>query len=436
MRVPFMCGRSPIELDVPDDSIVYESSFPDAERPASEIVAEALARPVGCAPLCELLRQRPPGRVVFVTADITRPIPYSRFLPAMLADAENAGVPREDILILVATGMHRASKPDEHIEMFGPEVVKRYEIVDHDASDQANLVELSGASASGQPVSIDRRYVEAGFKILTGLVEPHFMAGFSGGRKTVCPGLASLKTIERFHGYEYLADPRSCNGNLDGNRVHEEALSAARLAGAEFTLNVVLNNEREVVRAWAGELEPAHEAACDFVSACACRPVEREADLLITSSGGYPLDATFYQSVKSFVSSLPAVRTGGTIFSFAGCSEGIGSPEYTDTMLRYAGRWRDFIRDIQDPSNFTRDQWQYQMHCKTLEKLGQERLVFATPGLRQGQLDRLSVTGRELASTDVEAQLQAIVDALVSESKTIAVFPEGPYAAPVAKAGL
>jgi nickel-dependent lactate racemase len=340
-------------------------------------------------------------------------------------------VGRDEITILVATGMHRPSTGSERTEMLG-DVAAAYRVVDHRADDDDGLVEVPGRSASGLPVCLNRRYVAAGFRLVTGLVEPHFMAGFSGGRKAVCPGLASLDTVRHFHGAEIMGDPSACNALLAGNPCHEEALSVARLVPPDFTLNVVLNRDRRLVRAFAGEMEVAHLAACAFVKAHSCPVVRRPADIVVTSSGGYPLDATFYQCVKGFVSCLPAVRAGGHIIALGGCSEGIGSAEYEGLMRQYSGRWPEFLDDITRPGTFTRDQWQFQMHCRALRKVGEGNLHFITDGLPQEDLDGLSVGGHAVAPAKVGEALQILIDELAARGKAVAVIPEGPYCAPVA----
>lgn len=432
MRVSFRCGREHVSVDVPDNAIIYQSRFP-APAPAAQLVENALDRPVDSLPLKEALGARSGGDVVIVVSDVTRPIPYAEFLPLMMATVESAGVPHEEIFILIATGMHRPSTAEERIEMFGPDIVQRYRIVDHAADDPGALVTLTGKSWSGSAVRLNRRYVQAGFRIITGLVEPHFMAGFSGGRKAVFPGLTALDSVCKFHSYEFLADSRARNGILDGNPCHLESLSAARLAGVDFSLNIVLNKDRETVAAFAGELEGAHREACAFVRDCAIRLVERSADIVLTSCGGYPLDATFYQCVKGMVSCLPALRDGGTIVAFGGCSEGIGSPEYIATMKKYAGRWPDFLTDIQRPGPFIKDQWQFQMHCLALDKIGQGNLIFITGGLDQNQLDKLSVNGQTAGQGEVGQMLNEILHRQSYHGKQVAVFPEGPYCAPVSR---
>ncbi len=430
MLTKFQCDQETIAIRVPDDAIVYISKFPAADRTPAQCTQDALARPCGSSPLADLVRRRRAGNVVVVVSDITRPIPYATFLPNVLATIESAGVRREEILILIATGMHRSSSQDERRQILGGEIAAGYRIEDHDST-AADLVELPGKTWSGNTVRLNRRFVEAGFRIITGLVEPHFMAGFSGGRKSVCPGLANLATLSNFHGYEFLANPKACGGNLEGNPCHLESLSVARQIGVDFSLNVVLNNERQVLRAFAGELEASHEAACKFAASCVCPPVKRLADVAITSSGGYPLDTTFYQCVKGFVGCLPAVRPGGQIIAFGGCREGIGSSVYAQIMFQYSNRWKQFLSDISRGDQFFKDQWEFQMHARALERVGRENLHFLTPGIPQEQLAKLTVAGHTAKANEMEQRVQKLVDQAAGAGKVVAVFPEGPYCAPV-----
>jgi lactate racemase len=427
----FQCGKKILKLQVPDSTMVYESHFPDARGSSLEIVMESINNPLGCPFLEELVLTRRKGDVVIVVSDITRPIPYHAFLFQLCMLLEDSGVRKEEVLILVATGMHRPSTEKEQIEMFGKEVFERYRIVDHLAEDESDLAEVEGRSWSGAKVRLNRYYVNAGMRIITGLVEPHFMAGFSGGRKSICPGLASLDTVKNFHGEPFLSKLEASNGNLEGNPLHEESLSVAKLVPPDFSINLVLNHERQVVSAFSGNLEAAHEAACAFVRKAVCPMVEEPADVVITSSGGYPLDTTFYQCVKGMVSCLPAVKPNGKIISFGGCEQGIGGPEYEEVMRKYSGRWRDFLSDICHTGVFTKDQWQYQMHCRTLEKVTEENLLFISDLLPFEDAQKMSVHAMEKQNDSVEQTVQTLIDLCVSQNLKIAIFPEGPYCAPV-----
>jgi len=431
MIATFLSNREEIKISVPDDSIIYESHFPEPEKSDAETVLDSINNPVDSDSLLNLLKNRKSGKVVIVVSDITRPIPYFAFLPQMLELIESAGIEKDEILILVATGMHRVSTYEEYVEMFEKIIADNYNIIDHNSECEKDLIELKNKKSwSGNSITLNRHFVEAGFKITTGLVEPHFMAGFSGGRKAVCPGLSSFETVKNFHGFEFLASKKACNGNLKGNPLHEEALSVAKAAKVDFSVNVILNKNRNVIKAFAGDIDSAHLAACDFVTGCACPTVTEAADVVLTSSGGYPLDASFYQCVKGMVSCLPAIKTGGTIISFGGCSEGIGSSHYSETMSKYEGNWKRFLEDIKG-GLFIKDQWQYQMHCRTLEKIGQENLLFITDGLKQDALNNLSVNGSSV--NNVQEKVQALVNKFVADGKKIAVFPEGPYCGPVSR---
>ncbi|MCD6415736.1 MAG: nickel-dependent lactate racemase [Planctomycetes bacterium] len=419
-----------MRLRVAERAVVYRTDYPPAAQDPRAAVAGALRHPQGAPPIRQALARRRPGPVVIAVCDATRPVPYKDILPPLLEQMRRAGVKSEEILILVATGMHRPTTPREQRRMLGP-AAERYRVVNHDATDAAGLRRLTQDSWAGAPILLNRNFVEAGFRMVTGLVEPHFMAGFSGGRKTVCPGLAGLETIRHFHGRSFLDDPHARNGLLADNPLHAEALSIARAVGVDYALDVVLEQEHRIVRAFAGALEESHRAACDMVSRCACRPVKEPADLVITSSGGAPLDDTFYQCVKGFVSALGAVREGGVIVAVGGCAEGVGSPGYTELLKRYCGRWPEFLRGIRAPDFFVKDQWQFQAHTRALEKIGVENLHFVTPGLPADELALLSVTPHAVVPGELQAALQSLVDGLSEQAETVAVIPEGPYCAPI-----
>jgi nickel-dependent lactate racemase len=430
MNVKALSGRKEIVLRVPDDAEVFVSIYPVTTTPAVTLVLDAVRAPFGSPPLREALIARRPESVVVVVSDITRPIPYRDFLAPFLGEIASTGLSRDDILVLIATGMHRPSTIAERLEMFGEEVVERYRIEDHRAEDSLGLAAVGGRSASGAPIRLNRRFVEAGFRIVTGLVEPHFMAGFSGGRKSVCPGLASLDTIYNFHGESFLADPKAANTVLSGNPLHEESLSVALAAGVDFTLDVILDRNHRLIRAYAGAMEPAHEAACDFVRTYAVWPIRHPADVVLTSGGGYPLDETFYQCVKGFVSCLPAVRQGGTVIAFGGCAEGLGSREYADLLKKYTGRFDDFLADIRHPGVFTKDQWELQMQARALAKVGTRGLHFVSDGLPPETMAALTLTGHAVAAGGVGPGVQTVLDSVLEPGMTLAVFPEGPYCVP------
>lgn len=417
MRVRLEYGRTGLEADLPDRNVVRCLGYRPAE-PLSDpnaAIAAALAHPRGTEPLGVLASGRQTACVVI--CDVTRPVPNRLLLPPILRTLEDAGVPRSGILILVATGLHRPNEGAELAEMVGPEVFGRYRIENHHGTEAAEHVYL-GNSPRGVPIWIDRRYVEADVKITTGLIEPHFMAGFSGGRKLVCPGLAALETVRAWHSPAFLEHPRATTGILDNNPVHEENTWIARRAGCDFAMNVALDEHRRVLQVWAGDMDEVLRQGAEFVAAMATDTLPEPVDIVVTSSAGYPLDTTFYQSVKGMVAGMEIVRSGGTIILAASLSEGIGSAEFA-RIFRENASLDDFMRRICQTDYFVMDQWQVEELAKVRRKA---RVVVVTDGLPPEVLSGLFV---ESAPT-VEA---AVSDCLCryGPDATIAVVPKGPY---------
>jgi len=427
MDVRFNYGKDEITLQLPDESIVYASCFEPAESDARELMMLSITNPIGCQPLSEIIKQRRKGKIVIVISDITRPIPYHSFLPDLLEYLLKQGIKKDEILLLIATGMHRVSTLQEKIYMLGKKIVDNYQIIDHQAENNNEIINLHEKSWSGNTIKLNRHYVEAGFRILTGLVETHFMAGFSGGRKAVLPGLASLDTIQRFHGYGFLNDPNASNANLENNPCHLESVSVAKACPADFSINIVLDQKKKINRFFSGEPFNSYDEAVNYVRGKTCKTVDEPADAAITSCGGYPLDATFYQCVKGLVNCLPALKANGTIIAFGGCSEGIGSTEYEQLMKKYSSRPDDFLSDIKAGRFFIKDQWQYQMHIRVLKKTGVNNLHFYTDNISPSDLSLLSVNAHAIPESLLVKSIQKQIDSLVASGKTIAVFPEGPY---------
>ena len=431
MKAEIRYHNTLLNVEFPDTSRIYLSSYDTPTASASELVQEALRNPIDSVNLVDSIKKRPRRNVVIAVSDITRPIPYQDFLPALLEEIASAGIDRKSITILIATGMHRPGTAEERLFMFGKELAESFAIVDHDAQGEMDI--LSGKSYSGAPVKLNRVFAKADYKIVIGLVEPHFMAGFSGGRKTICPGLSSLDTIKQFHGYEFLSHPNAFSSRLEGNPCHEEALSVARLAGVDFSLQLVLNHEKKIVKAFGGDLFTAHARACDYVSKKACPVVEAQADVVVTGCGGYPLDATFYQCVKALVNALPCVKNGGTMIAAGGGEEGVGSQTFENMLRKYKNDFSGFIRDIKKTSDVVKDQWQIQMQTRVYEKTGWDKIHFFTHGITSGHSSFLGVNIIEAALDKITGQLQKTVDDLACKGCSFAVIPEGPYCAPQSK---
>ncbi len=431
MNIGLQYGLEEIILKAPDDSIIYKSKYGCSIKPADVLLEESTANSIDRISFADRIKGRKRGDVVIVVSDMTRPIPYREFLPRFISLLELNGIEKKEIILLVATGMHRPSTTIEKIRMFGEYIVNNYRIIDHECENEKELQKIEGRSWSGSKVRLNRHYVQAGFRVITGLVEPHFMAGFSGGRKAICPGLVSLDTLQKFHGFEFLSHPKASNGILEDNPCHLENTSIARMCPPDFAINIVLDNHKKINSIFSGELFESHHEAVEYVKNACCPKVLKSADMAVTSSGGYPLDATFYQCVKGMVNCLPAIKDQGEIVALGGCSEGIGSPEYSDLLKKYSGRYMQFVQDISNSSPFIKDQWQVQMQIRVLQKTGIKNLHFYTSGINLSDLSLLSVQPHYISDEKNFESLQAQIDLAVTNKKQIAFFPEGPYCSPV-----
>jgi nickel-dependent lactate racemase len=420
MRINLDYGRTGLDVELPDDRVVG----PLAIRPAPPLpdpeaaIADAIAHPIGTSSLADLARGRRDACIL--VCDITRPVPNRLILPPLLRMLEQQGIPRERIVILVATGLHRPNEGAELKEMVGPEVVARYRIENHHGKVREEHDYL-GETQSGVPVWLDRRYVRADLKITTGLIEPHLMAGYSGGRKVICPGIAGLDTVKVWHGPRFLEHPRADCGILDGNPVHEENTRIALMAGCDFIVNVCLDGQRQVTWVGAGDMIEAWQAGVRFVEGVVKVPVPEPLDVVVTSCAGYPLDTTWYQAVKGLTGALPIVKEGGTIVLAASLSEGLGSPEF-QRLIADNPDLRVFKQRILGKDYFVMDQWQLEELAKVVERC---RVKVVSHGLPPETLRCCHV---EPAPT-VE---QAVADCLAEygPAARVAVIPKGPYVLP------
>jgi nickel-dependent lactate racemase len=417
MRVHLEYGRSGLDVDLPDRNVVkclgYRPAVP-LELPA-EAVREQLAHPVGKPPLAELACGRASACVAI--CDITRPVPNQVLLAPILRTLEAGGIPRDRILILVATGLHRPNSLDELREMIGEPIVREYRIANHHGCDRSEHVYL-GTSPRGVPAWIDNRYLGAELKISVGLIEPHFMAGFSGGRKLICPGLAALETVRAWHSPRFLEHPNARTGVLEGNPVHEENTWIARRAGCDFIVNTVIDDQRRILSVVAGDMEEAFHAGVRFVRGLVSDTVPEPVDVVVTTSAGYPLDTTYYQSVKGMVAAMDIVKPGGTIILAAGLSEGIGSPEFR-RIFDENPSLDHFMDRILNTDYFAMDQWQVEELAKVRRKA---RVVVVSDGIAADVLNRLHVE----SASSVEAAIDRTL-AQYGPDATIAVIPKGPY---------
>ncbi len=417
MRVRLEYGRTGLEVELPDDRVVRTLSYkevPPLSDPAAEL-AGVLANPNGTPPLLVLARGR--QNACILICDITRPVPNELILRPVLQSLEEAGIARDKILILLATGLHRPNEGDELVEIVGPEIAENYRIENHFGQDRDSHTYL-GESPRGVPIWLDSRYVNADLKITTGLIEPHLMAGFSGGRKLICPGIAALETIKVWHGPEFLEHPNADCGILKGNPVHEENTWIARKAGCDFIVNVVIDSERHALKFVAGDMEDAFHEGVQFVRDILVDTVPEPVDVVVTSCAGYPLDTTFYQAVKGLTGALPIVKQGGTIILAASLSEGIGSPQFQQLFQENASL-EAFVERILGKDYFVMDQWQLEELAKVCRKA---KVKVVSDGLSAETINSLFVE----SAPSVE---KAVADSLTEygDAATLAVIPKGPY---------
>ncbi len=415
MKIRMDYGRAGLEIEVPDSAAVLQMSDAPALEQVELRLADVLTRPIGTPSLRQLAKGR--KNACIAISDITRPVPNATILPPMLRVLEEEGIAREDITILVGTGLHRPNEGEELVQLVGVEIANAYRIVNHMARDRDTLTYL-GETSGGAPIWIDTLYVEADLKIATSLIEPHLMAGYSGGRKAICPGLMGVDTMRVLHGPRLLSHANAAEGIIEGNPFHRQALEVAQRAGVDFTLNVAMNAQRQITGIFAGDLEKAHAEGVEFVARQNGASLREPADIVITSSAGLPLDLTFYQAVKGLTGALPIVAEGGTIIIVAGCEEGIGSPEFQELLLNTSSA-DEFEQRLQDPDFFVIDQWQLQELCKVLRKAD---VMMYSQGIAEEYRDNMLVEMIPSVADGLDRALQKH-----GAGARIAVVPKGPY---------
>jgi nickel-dependent lactate racemase len=405
-------GKGTLDLSVPETVSFLDMKRVEPLPDPEGAVYSALADPIRSPPLTELAQGRENACVVI--SDITRPVPNKIILPPLLEVLEESGIRREKITLLIATGMHRPNEGEELESMVGRQIMDNYRIVNHYCRKPEVYRKID--EIEGAPIEVNKHYLDADLKILTGLIEPHFYAGFSGGRKTILPGISSLETMKFMHSYKMIDHPKLTNCLLDGNPFHEYGIRVTELAGADFILNVVINKERKVAGVFAGHYNHAHVAGCERVYENSTVTLDRPVDLVITSGGGYPLDATFYQMSKPLIGAKDILRKGGTILLACECGEGLGNPEFCG-ILRSVCSPQEFFEGYCDPENFVMDQWCAQNIYQVMDYAGQ--VYVYSPGLSQEDLEKMGATKIE--------NVQETVNGLLSSHENVVVVPDGPY---------
>ena len=416
METRLAFGKDSLPVTIPDrfqtQVLTWKSAAPLDDAVAA--IEAALDAPAAGPPLAAVIAGKKSAAIS--VCDITRPAPNPVVLPPLLKRLEAGGIARQNITILIATGLHRAATDSEIRHIVGPEIAANYKILNHDARQREQHRHL-GVTRSGTPVWIDERFIDADLHLSLGFIEPHLMLGFSGGRKLIAPGLAAQETIKELHSSRFMRDPRAREGSIDDNPLHAELLEIARLARHDFLIDVSLSHDRRIAAVFAGEPAGAHRAGVEWVRNSLTQLLDQPADAVITTGGGHPLDMTFYQCIKGITAAESMVRPGGRILMVGACSEGVGSAEFSEMMTRYPSDGA-FLRGIEGVP-VTVDQWQLEKLALVTQK---NDVLYSVPGLPAEYQSK--VWGRAYP------QPQQAVDALcagLNPGARIAVVPEGPY---------
>jgi nickel-dependent lactate racemase len=420
MRVRLDYGKTGLEAELPEERVIGvlgltpAAPLPDPNR----AVEEALGEPIGTQALATLARGRRDACIV--VCDITRPVPNKILLPPILRTLEGAGIPRDRITLLVATGTHRPNLGAELDMLLGAEIASRYRVVNHESRNPGTHCDL-GTSPNGVPVRLDRTYCEADLKITVGLIEPHFMAGYSGGRKLIMPGIAAFETVQNWHCPRFLESPFATNGVVENNPVHLESLAIARMVPPDLILDVTLDEQNRMTGVFVGEMEMAWRTGVEFAARHVRAEAPAAADIVVTTCAGYPLDATFYQAVKGMVGALPVVKSGGTIVIASECAEGLGSPEFANALLETQDL-EDFVRHISQPGVFVPEEWEIEELAKAVRHA---HVLCVADGVPADILQQCFVT----PVPSVEAGIRMAIERHGPQSTLLAI-PRGPYVIP------
>jgi nickel-dependent lactate racemase len=452
-EIPVDYGRYRLDIRVPPNCVILGMKEVPLISDPRAAYQEAFDHPIGCPPLAEIIRSKKKPAAELTAAvtvsDITRPVPYrgeSGLLRPLLNRLEAEGISRGNITIVIGNGMHRPSTGDERVEILGEEILRDYPVIDHDCEALPSLTFI-GKSPTGGDVFVNSAFSRADLRIATGLVESHFMAGLSGGRKAICPGLVDKRTIEKFHSPAFLESPFAQNLILRQNPCHEESLAIARTVGVDFIVNTTLDRDMRLTGVFAGDLEAAHEAAADLIRETVAIPVEKEYDIVLTH-GGY-VGRNHYQAVKAAHNALPAIRKGGILILATDNrdEEPIGGPEYKSLlhMLKIQGA-DHYMRMIGAPGwRFTKDQWEPEMWAKVFRKIDEERFFYCTHTIPRETYDLLpGLCGLDcLAGEDCSDPVRTVREMVETALRfavadyrkkgvepSVAFIREGPYAIP------
>lgn len=419
MNIQLSYGRTGLIVALPDAAEVLHTRFTPGLPDDIQAVRDALRKPVDSPPLANLVQSG--DSVVVVHTDITRATPNHRILPVLLEELEVAGIERHNIALLNGLGTHRRQTDAELRAMLGDQIVDQYRCLQHDCFDDANLVSL-GTTTLGHPVRVNRFYLEADVRILTGFIEPHFFAGFSGGPKAILPSLSGAESVFTNHGLPMIANPKSTWGILQGNPIWEEMREVALRTNPTFLLNVALNTHKEITGVFAGDMLAAHAVGCAFVKEHAMAGVDEPYDIVITTNSGYPLDQNLYQSVKGMSAASQVVKQGGTIIIAAACEDGLPAHGRYAELLAQAGSVQGILDMISQPGFEAHDQWQVQVQAQIQQRAD---VYVYSDGLTDEQIRRALF----IPCRSIETTVASLLDKYGPQAR-MCVMPEGPQVIP------
>lgn len=412
MRASLLYGQGTLDVDVPDHSVIIEPEFVAGLADAERAFTEAVRQPIASLPLRDMVKTT--DRVAVVISDITRPTPNHKLVPWILRELQH--VPLNQFVIINGTGTHRAQTRAELVQMLGAWVVEHVRIINHDCHNQDELV-CVGSSRFGCDILLNRAYVESDFRIVTGFIEPHFFAGFSGGPKGIMPGIAGIETILTFHNARMIGNPQATWGNMDNNPLQGMAREVNTLCKPNFLVNVTLNRHKEITQVFAGDLFEAHRQGCDYVKRHTMVPCPERFDVVVTSNSGYPLDQNLYQAVKGMSAAHKIVKQGGSIICAAECSDGLPSHGNYAKILQMRETPQELLDMIAEPGFQMDDQWQVQKQAVVQTWAD----VYMLSELSDADV-RLA---KLLPIRDISQTLQAL-QARYGPAMSVAVLPLGP----------
>ena len=417
MRVHLKYGVQGLDLEFPETANFIGVLYPDEAQvlaAPAEAVDQALKSPIESLPLQELARGK--RDAIIVISDVTRPVPNPLLLPPIIRQLETAGIPAEQITILIATGIHRPNEGAELERLVGKEIASSYRVINHFSKKEEEMV-LVGQVGDGVPALVNKHYLAAELKILTGFIEPHMWAGFSGGRKSILPGISSVKTLQYMHGPEMVAHPQTRYGVLEGNPFHEAGLAIMAQAGADFIVNVTLDTSKKVTGVFAGHPVKAHLAGVEFLSRHCVRNLDAPLDFVVTTNAGAPLDCNLYQTSKGISGVAGATRDGGVILIASECLEGFGSEEYR-AVFEYAITPQVFIERLMKKEFFIPDQWCAQ---ETYQVMLKNEIWVHTAGIDAATLKRFHFR----PVPDLNQAIAELLERFGPEARW-AIVPDGP----------